>query len=74
MIGRVQKFSEMKGYGWLLLDFRTRIFFHITSWKSDTAPQVGMTVSFDTAPSRKPGLPDQAVNIMPVESAGGGAL
>jgi cold shock CspA family protein len=74
MLGRVQKFSELKGFGFLLVDFRTTIFFHVSGWNSDIAPKVGMRVTFDTAPSRKPGMSDQAVNIMPVESGVGGAL
>jgi len=72
MIGKVQKFSELKGYGFLLIDFRTRIFFHISGWKSSTAPQAGMAVTFDVAPSHKPDLPNQAVNITPESESGGG--
>ena len=73
MTGLVQKFSELKGYGFLLLDFKTRVFFHISSWKSSTAPRIGMPVSFDLAPAHKPGLPDQAINVVPVESSVDGA-
>ena len=71
MTGIVQKFSMLKGFGFLLVDFRTTIFFHVSGWKSDVAPKVGMRVTFDTAPSRKPGMPDQAVNIAPVMAESG---
>ena len=74
MIGKVQKFSELKGFGFLLQDFKTTRFFHVSSWNSDIAPKNGLKVTFDLASSRKPGMPDQAVNIVPlaVESVGGG--
>ena len=74
MLGRVQKFSELKGFGFLLESFRTTVFFHVSEWKSDIAPKVGMRVTFDKAPSRKPGMPDQATNIVPVENVVGGEV
>ena len=73
MIGIVQKFSQLKGFGFLLQDFKTTRFFHVSSWNSDVAPKIGMKVSYDLAPSRKPGMPEQAVNIVPVESGVDGA-
>jgi cold shock CspA family protein len=73
MEGKVQKFQVLKGYGFILRGFRERVFFHVSSWKSDTAPRIGMVVTFDLAPAHKPGLPDQAINVVPVESSVGGA-
>jgi cold shock CspA family protein len=66
MTARVQQFYDLKGYGFLMKDFRTRIFFHVSAWKSAVPPQVGMTVTFDLAPSKKPGMPEQAVNVTPL--------
>jgi cold shock CspA family protein len=68
MIGTVQKFSQLKGFGFLLQDFRTPRFFHVSSWHSDIPPKPGMKVSFELMPSRRPEMPDQATNIVPVES------
>lgn len=65
--GKVQKFSELKGFGFILLNFRTRLFFHVNSWQSDITPRVGMMVSFEVAAPNKPGQLDQAVNIVPVD-------
>ena len=42
------------------------MYFHVSAWKSDIAPKVGMKVTFDFAPSHRVGYPDQAVNIVPV--------
>jgi len=67
MQGKVHRFDEMKGYGFILHGFKHRVFFHVTDWNSEIPPQVGMVVAFDTAPSRKPGLPPQAVNVVPLE-------
>ena len=69
MVAKVQQFNELKGYGWLLKDFRTRIWFHVRSWKSPNPPQPGMTVSYELAPSRKAGLPDQAINVTPLAAS-----
>jgi hypothetical protein len=66
MIARVQQFKVLKGYGWLLEGFRNRIWFHVSAWKSDIPPRIGMMVSFDTAPARD-GKPDQAINVTPLD-------
>jgi cold shock CspA family protein len=73
MVGQVQKVVMLRGFGFILQDFRTRLFFHIKEWKSDTPPAVGMVVSYEVAPPNKPGRLPQAVGITVVESAGGGA-
>jgi cold shock CspA family protein len=61
----VQKFSALRGFGFLIQGFRTRFFFHITEWQSDLEPKQGMSVCFETAPANKPGMPDQAVRVRP---------
>jgi cold shock CspA family protein len=69
MEGTVQSFNMLKGYGWILADWRTRIYFHVSQWKSDTKPVVGLLVEFDIAPPRKDGQHQQAMNITPVAEA-----
>jgi cold shock CspA family protein len=68
MFGKVQQYNELKGFGFLLQkdNFRERVYFHITSWVGDVAPKVGMRVSYDLAPSKKVGMPPQAVNVTPI--------
>jgi cold shock CspA family protein len=72
MEGKIQKFVLLKGYGFILQGFNTRLFFHVSEWKSQTAPRVGMLVTFDVAPPYKSGLLNQAVNVVPVKSVCGG--
>jgi cold shock CspA family protein len=70
MTGRIQKYNELKGWGWIFVDFKTRLFFHISNWKIDAPPVVGLHVSFDVAPPKNPNKPEQqrqAVNIVVVE-------
>jgi len=71
--GKVQRFSELKGFGFILQDFRTKLFFHVSAWQSNIAPRIGMMVSFEVAAPNKPGQLNQAVNIVPLESSVGGA-
>ena len=73
--GKVQRFSELKGFGFILQDFRTKLFFHVSAWQSNIAPRIGMMVSFDVAAPNKPGTGqlNQAINIVPLESSVGGA-
>jgi cold shock CspA family protein len=68
MVGKVQTFYDTKGYGFLLEDFRTRIFFHVTQWRSSTPPQEGMLVTYDLIPSHKAGFQYQAGNITPIKT------
>lgn len=67
--GRVQQFSVLKGFGFLIEGFKNRVFFHVRNWKSDIAPKIGMPVQFNLGPANKPELPDQAVNIIPLSEA-----
>ncbi len=68
MVGKVQKFFELKGYGFLLQDWRTQVFFHVSEWKSGIKPRSGMVVTYDLASANKKGKPDLAVNIKPFET------
>lgn len=65
MNGEVQQFNKARGFGFLLHGFKNRVFFHVSNWKSDVEPEVGMAVTFDTAPSGRADKPDQAVNVVP---------
>lgn len=66
MQGIVQRFDLLRGYGFIVEGFRDQRFFHITNWSSNTPPQRGMRVCYELAPSKKPGLRDQAICVMPL--------
>ena len=68
MVGKVQKIDLLRGYGFIFRGFRDRIFFHITQWESDTEPKIGMLVTYNVVPARKPGFEHQAANVRPVET------
>jgi cold shock CspA family protein len=68
MVGKIQMYNELKGFGFILQDFRNRMFFHVNQWRSNTPPQVGMVVLYDLIPSRKAGFEHQAGNVRPVET------
>jgi cold shock CspA family protein len=65
MQGKVGTYDVQKGYGFIFITFKDRIFFHFSSWNSEIEPVIGQTVAFDLAPGRKPGL-QQAINVTPV--------
>jgi hypothetical protein len=68
-IGQVQKYIVLRGFGFILQDFRTRLFFHINDWKGQIGPEVGMYVHYDVEPPEDPNnkrLLAHAVNIMPI--------
>ena len=65
MIGVVQKYSNLEGYGWLLVGFRQRVFFHISQWRGQQEPKVGERVTFEMAPPHKAGQGQQAANVTP---------
>lgn len=69
MVGTIQKFEVLRGFGIILMDFRTRLFFHISEYRGTTEPNPGQQVEFDVRPPRKPGELNQAVNIVPVLDA-----
>ena len=66
MNGVVQKFLPLQGYGWILADFKTRLFFHVSQWCGSAQPQIGESVIFEIILPRKPGQHNQAVNVTPV--------
>jgi cold shock CspA family protein len=65
MTGKIQMYNEMRGFGFILQDFRTKIFFHVNKWESNTPPVVGMAVTYDEIPSGKAGFKNQAANVRP---------
>jgi cold shock CspA family protein len=65
MQGKVGTFSLQKGYGFIFISFKDRLFFHFSNWKSDIEPAVDQLVEFDVAPGTTPGLL-QAINVKPV--------
>lgn len=70
MIGKVQSYNELRGFGFLLQDFRTKLFFHVHQWKADVPPQVGMVVTYDVIPSGKGDFKNQAANVRPLNDSG----
>jgi cold shock CspA family protein len=68
MVGKIQTYDELRGYGFILQNFRDRIFFHVNQWQSNTPPVAGMVVLYDLIPSRKSGFQHQAGNVRPVET------
>jgi len=68
MQAEVHQFFKTRGFGFLLEGFKNRVFFHVNDWQSSIEPQPGMRVTFDFKPSKRPGFPPQATNIMPLEN------
>jgi cold shock CspA family protein len=63
--GVVVRFHQ-QGFGFIFNDeINRRIFFHIRDWKRATDPEIGDAVTFELAPSPKPGKPEVAVNVTP---------
>jgi cold shock CspA family protein len=73
MFGTIHVYYEKAGYGFISVDFKNRRFFHIDNYHGNVLPTPGMAVEFDLAVSKKPGKPDQAVRIIPVQTTTGGA-
>lgn len=66
--GVVQTLVPMKGFGFILMDFTTRVFFHVTQWRGISAPVVGQEVSFTLVPPRQASQKyPMAINVSPVE-------
>jgi len=68
MVGRVRKYDELRGFGFIMVGFRKDYFFHVHQWKSDREPKVGTVVMFEVIPANKPGFQHQAGNVRPVET------
>ena len=48
MQGKVGTFSVEKGYGFIFVTFKDRIFFHFSNWKSDTEPVIDSGVMWSS--------------------------
>jgi cold shock CspA family protein len=73
MTGIIQSYFDTRGFGFVLVNFRDRRFFHVIDYHGAVPPTPGMRVEFDLAPSKKKGFPDQAVRVVPSETSVGGA-
>ena len=62
--GVVVRWVSEKGFGFICAE-QKRIFCHISAWSEVEEPVVGQHVTFETAPARNSGMPDQAVNVRP---------
>jgi len=71
MLGTIQQYAALNRYGFILSDndFRSQIFFHIKNYHGSLIPEKGMRVEFDLGPGFKPGLPDQAIKVIPADTA-----
>jgi cold shock CspA family protein len=71
-ISKISTYDSSRGYGFIenvvseSESNRRRIFFHVHDWHGNVAPEPGMVVHFELGPSRKPGMADVAVNIIPM--------
>jgi cold shock CspA family protein len=73
MFGKVHVYYEHKGYGFISIAFNKRVFFHVSNYRGEVVPTVGLSVEFDLAPSKTPGKPDMAIHVIPAEPTTGGA-
>jgi cold shock CspA family protein len=72
MKGQVCQWNRVHGFGFIVEsgNFRNKHFFHVTNYKSDVEPTIGLFVLFDIGPSRNEKYSAQAVNVTPVEKPG----
>jgi cold shock CspA family protein len=66
MHGKIQSYRELKGWGIILVDFKTRLFFHVNDYLGDKTPEPGMLVTFNVEPGRVNTELSKAVNVAPV--------
>jgi cold shock CspA family protein len=72
--GKIQFFNVMRGFGFILVNFNERYFFHVSDYRGKDEPRAGQPVYFSIGPG-KPGKPPQAVDVMPApETAAVAAL
>jgi cold shock CspA family protein len=65
--GTVKRFLDA-GYGFLVCEEIERdLFFHSANWRSAETPVVGQKVTFELAPGRAEGQPNQAINVHPIK-------
>jgi cold shock CspA family protein len=65
--GVIQTLVPMKGFGFILMDFTTRVFFHVSQWHGATSPAVGQQVTFSVVPAKPGTRHEMAINVRPVE-------
>lgn len=66
MRGKIHKFDEDRGFGFIRVSFKEQYFFHVDNWRAATVPVAGQKVEFDLAPGHKTGQRPQAVKIIVV--------
>ena len=66
MQGTIQLYFPLKAYGFILINFRDRIFFHLCDYKGDVEPVGGMLVNYDVGPPKHAGQRNRAVNVTPI--------
>ena len=72
--GIVKRVSA-RGFGFLFCEGIERdIYFHFSNWRSGDEPFAGQKVTFEFAPGKREGLPEQAVAVYPDSTAGIAAL
>jgi cold shock CspA family protein len=69
MQGVIQNYFPLKGFGFILVGFNKRIFFHVSNFGGPTVPTIGMRVEFDLGPGHN-GRPDQAIKVIPAIDGG----
>jgi cold shock CspA family protein len=72
MFGKVHAYYQLRGYGFISVNFKERRFFHINNYRGEELPTPGMPVEFDLAPSKNPEKPDQAIHVIPAETTAEG--
>lgn len=60
-IGKIIKWDNVRGYGFVKTGNGRGYFLHITNWESDETPEVGMSVSFEIGDDIRTGK-SQCVN------------
>lgn len=73
MFGKIHIYYEDRGYGFISVNFKERRFFHVSNYRGEVLPTPGLMVEFDLAPAKNSEKPDQAVHVIPAETAVGGA-
>jgi cold shock CspA family protein len=70
-IGTVYSSNTVRGWAFITVTPMERYFAHISEIKTDRMLEIGQTVSFETAPPRKPGQLPCATDVKLVETVGG---
>ena len=70
-VGTVYSSNTTRGWAFITVTPMERYFAHISEIKTERMLEIGQTVSFETAPPRKPGQLPCAVDVRPVENSTG---